>query len=202
MSSNLKKFIALAATACLIGVAYYGTWLPLQKSQAYVAGLQGRRAIKSWDDFTSAFTPALAKVSPIGQEELVKNFGSLVQSLLGLNSQSRPEVAEAVLKYYGQFMDPLVARGHGLSYGQTIYVAAAVQQTAFEATGGERFAKAAEQLYRRGLEYSPHRPQYLYGLLKIYVKSNRREEAKRIAEEILSFWPTDNDVRKALEELQ
>ncbi len=202
MNSGLKKFISLAATVCLVGVAYYGTWLPLQKSQAYVAGLQGRRAIKSWDDFTTTFTPALARVSPIGQEELVKNFGSLVQSLLGLNSQSRPEVAAVVLKYYGQFMDPLVARGRGLSYGQTIYVAAAVQQTAYEATGGEQFAKAAEQLYRRGLEYSPHRPQYLYGLLKIYEKSNRKEEARRIAQEILSFWPTDDEVRQALKGLQ
>jgi len=194
-----RKIIALASSIFILFVAYYGSYLPLRKSQVFIATLQGLSSIRSFNDFDNAVSVPLRLSSPIGQEELVRNTGNIVLNLVS-NGQN-PEVMKAAVDFLESYYKPIIDSGHGMSFSQNLYILGIINQAGLIGTGEARYFEAAKNYYSEGLRLGPKRPQFLYGMFDVYRAENNVEKAKEIATQILNEWPSDDRVRKGIDDL-
>ena len=195
-SRVLKKSIAAAVGVFFLLVAYYGSYLPLKKSLVFIAALRQADAITSFDEFAEVFSAPLEVPSPIGQEELVRNVG---QNILGIVQQTDdPRLIDAVHQLLDKYYAPIIAHGKGTNFAQNVFILGTINEVAYRKTGEARYLEAAERFYLKGLELSPARPQFLYALFALYGGLGRHDEARRIGEQILTQWPTDERTREAL----
>lgn len=197
ISDSVKKAIALIATVTLLYVAYIGSYLPMRKSQAYIATLRNMGNIRSIDEFKSAFQAVFDIRSPIGQEELVRNMASTVVSIIS-NPQVNPAIVEPLVQFTEDSFRPIIASDRGMSFSQNLYVLANIHQAAFLRTNDARHLAAARIYYEWGEKRGPERPQFLYGLLDIYRMQGDADSVKRVSDKILSLWPDDDSVREAV----
>ena len=77
-----------------------------------------------------------------------------------------------------------------------------IYQTAWLLYRDGDYAATAEELYLNGLEVSPDRPQFLYGLFDLYLSGGREKEALEVGKEIARLWPTDSSVRQRIQLLE
>ncbi|MEY4731267.1 MAG: hypothetical protein RL681_213 [Candidatus Parcubacteria bacterium] len=198
MSNAVKRLIALAASVAIIGVAYYGSYLPMKKSQAFIEGMRKLASVGTIGEFKDLFSAILAIPSPIGQEELVRHLTSSVTPFLSneKNADVVPTVVEYVENNYRSIMD----RGTGMSFTQNIFVLATMYQTAFVRTGDVRYLEAAKENYIRGLALAPNRPQFLYGLFDVYRMIGDKESLLGIKATIMKNWPDDDRVGPATDD--
>lgn len=197
MSDSVKKSIAILATITLLYVAYTGSYLPMRKSQAYIATLRNMSNVRSIDEFKNAFQAVFDIQSPIGQEELVRNMASTVVSIIS-NPQVNPAIVEPLVQFAEDSFRPIITSDRGMSFSQNLYVLANIHQAAFIRTQDVRHLAAARIYYEWGEKRGPERPQFLYGLLDVYRMQGDAEAVKRVSDKILSLWPTDDGVRKAV----
>ncbi|MBI2033519.1 MAG: O-antigen ligase family protein [Candidatus Liptonbacteria bacterium] len=195
-----KKVIAIVVAAVILAVAYYGSYLPLRKSQMFISALNSDRKIQSLDEFKKVFSAPLDVPSPIGQEELVRNLGNVILNLVSQSGGSRPEVAGELIKYLESYFDPVIERGRGMSFEQDLYILGALNELAFIQTKQTQYLVSAKRYFSKALELGPKRPQALYGMFDIYRIEGNTEEAKIIGEQILTQWPDDNRTRDALQQ--
>ncbi|MDO8536766.1 MAG: hypothetical protein Q7R94_00780 [bacterium] len=193
----LKKIIGILASVFIISVAYYGTFLPLKKSQSFISALRNLRSATSLQEFERILSEPLGIPSPIGQEELVRNSANVALSIVQQNN--KPEIISAVVDYVEEKFAPLIARGTGMSFEQNLYILATINQLAFAKTGQANYFLAAKKYYSRGLELGPKRPQFLYGMFDVYRTEGNVEASKAIAAQILSQWPDDERTREGLQ---
>lgn len=195
---QFKKIAAAVISVGIIFVAYFGNYLPLRKSLTYISALRNLSRYRSVTEFEDAFSASLDIASPVGQEELVRNTGSVILNVIQGSKQPGPVVTELV-KYAEKYFKPLVDYGRGMSFGQDIYILGALNATAFRQTGNGEYLLAAENYFRKGLVFSPKRPQYLYGLFDIYRMGNDLAKGQDVGEKILSLWPINNKAKGQLE---
>ena len=195
MSLKLKQLIALGVTIVALALLYLSAYLPYVKSTLYINALQTAGQATTLQDYLAPYDTAFNFWSPVGQPELIRFFGNDILSMLTNQKQQLPEaVATALVNYTVDKLnsDPLGAKG--LNYSQSILIEASI----FSAYGQEyKQASAlqkAEELYQEGLQLSPNRPQFLYGLFSLYLAEGNVAAAKPIGEEILKYWPTDQNV--------
>lgn len=200
MNNTLKQLIAILAVAAIFGIAYYGSYLPLRKSQTFITTLRGLPNVRSLDEFKNSFRAALEAPSPIGQEELVRNTGNTIISLLQQNN-ANPDLTREVLNFVLGYYEPIMSRPRGLNFAQDFYVLAALHQIAYEKTGEKAYLEKAKEYYLQGLEISPKRPQFLYGLVDLYRVEGDTEKLKEIGERILTLWPDDLKVQELIKDL-
>ena len=198
MNDTVKQLIAILAVIALLGIAYYGTFLPLRKSQTFIGTLRNLSSVRSLQEFEDSFSAALDAPSPVGQEELVRNTGNTILGLIQQNG-SNPELTEAVLKYVAQYYDPILEKPRGLNFTQNLYVLGALNEVAFGKTNNPKYIEAAKTYYLQGLELSPKRPQFLYGLFSVYTTQNDLVNAKDIGQRILNLWPDDKKMKGAVD---
>ncbi len=200
MNPTVKKIIGLAATAAVFAVLYYGTWLPLDASMAFIGAL--RTQVKSVSQFEQVFSPPLdlSASSPIGYEELVRNTGNTVLSIIQQNT-SNPQVTEALLAYLESYYKPVVARGKGMSFEQNLYILGAANEIAYLQTKKPEYLNASIQYFNQGLALGPKRPQFLYGMFDALRMKGDVHDARIVGEQILSEWPTDMKTAQALASL-
>jgi hypothetical protein len=192
-----KKIIAVVAIIFILYLAYYGSFLPLRKSQVFIETLKKLQTIRSYEEFEKAFSVPLNMPSPIGQEELVRNTSNIVLNLLQRGG-GNPELVVALVDFLERYYNPILERGRGMSFEQNLYVLGAINELAFFQTNQVKYLLAAENHYSRGLELAPRRPQFLYGMFDIYRIEGNVLKAKAIAEQILEYWPNDSRTREAL----
>jgi hypothetical protein len=197
----VKKVVAVFAAAGLMGVAYYGSYLPMRKSQGFISALRRLGEVKNIEEFRNNFDAPLQIPSPIGHEELVRNVGSVVANIVSSNPQS-PETIAAAISYLDGYYQPIIQGGRGMSFTQNLYLLGNLNQAAFLRTGNSAYLLAAEQYYLLGHEASPKRPQFLYGLFDVYRIKRDVDGARAITDKILSIWPDDDRVRKSLIEFE
>jgi tetratricopeptide (TPR) repeat protein len=82
----------------------------------------------------------------------------------------------------------------GLNYTQSILIEASILSAYGQEYKQARALQKAEELYKEGLQLSPNRPQFLYGLFSLYLAEGNAAAAKPIGEEILKYWPNDPNV--------
>lgn len=80
-------------------------------------------------------------------------------------------------------------------YGRLFYNRAIAHQMAGEPS-------EAEASYRRAIELEPENGDYRYGLVTLLLQERRQEEALREAEELLSLFPGNAQLRELVEEIR
>lgn len=200
MSQHFKQIIVSLLVALIVIVGYFGNFLPLRKSTAYISALHNLGQYQSVGEFEQAFSGVLDYYSPIGQEELTKNTISIILSFLQRSKQPEAVVDELV-RYIESYAKPIIDRGPNPNLGQLMYLLGTLNLAAFYQTNNEKYIQTAESYYKKGLTISPRRPQYLYGLLEIYQAKNDYKKSEEIAKQILSFWPEDKKVENLLKEI-
>jgi hypothetical protein len=196
MNKTLRKVIAILAAAFILSVAYYGDYLPLRKSQVFISALRELRNIKSLTDFEHTLSVPLDLPSPIGQEELVRNTANIVLNLTQQND--KPETVAEITSFIENYYRPIVERGKGMSFEQNLYIMGAINETAFVRTRDVKYLQAAHNYYNEGLKLGPKRPQFLYGMFDVYRMEGNVEAATTIANQILTQWPDDEQIRNGL----
>lgn len=201
MNDTLKKLISLLVAVAALGVAYYGSYLPLQKSQMFINAIRNLSSVRTLKDFESSFAAALDAPSPVGQEELVRNTGNTIVNVLQ-QSPANANLVASLTQYLENYYAPIITKPRGLNFTQDFYVLGAVYDLAFQKVGDKSYLQKAQDYYTRGLALSPKRPQFLYGLLQIYLEENDLANAKSVAEKILSLWPDDEKTKATLAQIE
>lgn len=204
MDPFLKKNISIAAVILLLVVAYVGNFLPLRKSLNFIDAnrkLNQEGQVKTLDQLIALLSHPLDLYSPIGQQELVRNTTNIVFDLVKGENGKNPPVVKALMEMVDTYYSPLVAKPRGMSFNQDLYVLGLTNEAAAIQTRDVNYASKAQEVYERGLTLSPKRPQFLYGLLDVFRMKSDFQNAKRIAEEILTYWPDDQRTQRLLAQI-
>jgi hypothetical protein len=202
MSSNFKQTIAVVLTAIILFIAWYGSYLPMRKAEIYISTLQDLQSQPpaSINELETRLEPSLEYMSPIGQEELVRN---MANSTLGFVQRSQDATSTAMLlSFLDKYYAPIIARGKGMSFGQDLYLNGAINEIAFVRTQNPQYIVASQSYYEKARMLGPNRPQPLYGLFDIYRFEGDATDTIAVGEKILSLWPTDQSVSNGLAEFK
>ncbi|MBI3589619.1 MAG: hypothetical protein HY093_04390 [Candidatus Liptonbacteria bacterium] len=199
MNPNLKKIIAVALSSFIIFVAHYGSYRPLRKAQLFIETMRTLNEATTLDELKSRISAPLDFHSPFGQEELVRQVGSLFTNILS-QPNVKPEVIADLMNYLSQNYDPIIQSGRGMSFNQNLYLLGSLNELAFLKTQQVNYLAAAKKYYLSSYELGPKRPQVLFGLFDVYRVEGNVSEVKRIADQILNQWPNEERTKKALED--
>ncbi len=196
------KVAAVIIVAAILGIAYYGSYLPMRKAQKYIATLQALQtpagAATSLPDLESKLAVPLDAPSPIGQEELVRN---MANSVLGFIQQGgNASTTASLIGFLNSYYNPILQNGKGMSFGQDLYLEGAINEIAFATTGDPSYLAAAEKWYQEGVQLGPNRPQSLYGLFDVYRAANNASGTIAVGTTILHNWPNDTRIAAAMQQ--
>lgn len=192
------KVAAIIIVAAILGIAFYGSYLPMRKAQMFIATLQGLQTspATSLQDLETRLSTPLDYPSPIGQEELVRNMANSVLSFVQQGGDASSTAA--LIGYLNSYYDPILNQGKGMSFGQDLYLEGAINETAFAQTGDTTYLAAAQHWYSEGVALGPNRPQALYGLFDIYRAEGDTTDTIAIGDKILTNWPSDTQIQQAM----
>lgn len=194
------KVIAVIIVAAILGVAVYGSYLPMRKAQMFIATLQGLQTQQgqatSLQDLENKLSVPLDYPSPIGQEELVRNMANSILSFV--QQGGTPSSTAALIGFLNGYYDPILDQGKGMSFGQDLYLEGAINEIAFATTGDPTYLAAAQKWYQEGVTLGPNRPQSLYGLFDVYRAEGDVTDTIAVGTTILRNWPTDTNTQQAL----
>ena len=197
MPKVIRQLISIAIAAILAAIAVYGTYQPMHKSQLFYHTLQDVGTVHSPPQFAALLSVPLDAPSPFGQRELVQATAGLVITLIR-KPDTPPEVTAALVNFVnGRFL-PILQQGRGIGFVPSLYTVGTSNVDAYLQTQNRIFLTAAENLFSRGLEASPNRPEFLYGLLDVYRLAENTEKVQAVADTILRLWPDDQGTRAAL----
>ena len=199
MTKSTKQVIAIVVTILVVGVAAYGSYLPMRKAEMFIATLQGLQTspVSSLNELTTRLSVPLDYPSPVGQEELVRNTAN---NILGFISQGADPTSTAVLiSFLESYYDPIIARGKGMSFGQDLYLLGAINEMAYVHTGNPQYILDSQKYYEEGTTLGPNRPQPLFGLFDVYRAEGNAASTTAIGERILANWPTDTSIAEDLQ---
>jgi hypothetical protein len=200
MNPDIKKIIAVVSSALLLGVAVYGSYLPYRKSELFIASLKDASTARSLKEYIDVTSVPLDAVSPIGQEELVRNTAGTVMGIIGSSAAKNPEIASPLLVFLNTFYNPIIENGRGMSFDQNLYVLGAGNENAYTITHDSKYLLTAQQYFEQGLANSPKRPQFIYGLFDVYRIEGSMEGAKKMLDLITTYWPQDQRVKPAFDD--
>ncbi len=200
MHPTLKKIIAAALSLFVLFVGFYGSYLPLRKSRLFIGTMRGMGNTASLAELKRQFSIPLDATSPVGQEELVRNTANFLVSAFQ-QPNIKPEVALDILKFIENYYDPIISSDRGMSFTQDLYVSGILNELAFTKTKNPEYLEKAQVYFERGLEKSPHRPQFLFGMFDIFHIKGDVEGMKKIANQIFSLWPEETRTSEAIKEI-
>lgn len=187
-----QQVIAVIVSALILGVAVFGSYLPLRKAQMFIATLQNLQSspATSFADLTGRLAPPLDYPSPIGQEELVRNMANSVLAFVQQGGDAT--TTDELISFLNNYYNPIISSGKGMSFGQDIYLEGVINEVAFAQTGNPVYLNAATQYYSEAHTLGPNRPQALYGLFDVYRAVGDASDTVAIGQQILRNW---NDPR-------
>jgi len=194
------RVVAVIIVAAILGIALYGSYLPMRKAQMFIATLQGLQTQQgqatSLQDLENKLSTPLDYPSPIGQEELVRNMANSVLSFVQQGGDTTSTAA--LISFLDSYYDPILNAGKGMSFSQDLYLEGAVNEIAFAQTGNPTYLIAAQKWYQEGVTLGPNRPQSLYGLFDVYRAESDASGTIAVGTTILHNWPTDTNVQQAM----
>lgn len=206
MKTRLKEIISIFVIIIALVLIYTSAYLPYVKASLYIKALKEQTKATSVEEFITPMEKAFNFWSPVGQPEEIRFFASNIASMLFSQKESTSsipqEVAFALVDYTVKLLNSNPPGMKGLNYSQSLLLEASLLFTYGQRFNDFESLKKAEDLYKKGLELSPKRPQFLYGLLSIYLYENRKDDLKNVAQEILKYWPQDERVKQILENLE
>lgn len=196
-STFFGKIIAVLLLIVICAGWYYGTYLPFRKSQLLILSIQGAGAAQSLLDFKDAFSASLDFFSPVGQSESVKHMTNTVFNIVSqLNIPA--EGLTDLIGFAEKYSLPILQSKQGDGLTQQFYVLGDLYRAAGFKYHNQEYLKKAEETYKEGLALSPKRPQFLYGLLQIYLEEKNIEKANEIMKKIVEYWPNDPEIQKMI----
>ncbi len=194
----VRKIAAVVVSLLILGVAYWGNFLPMRKSQLFISAMGSLQAVSSVDNLISTFKVPFNATSPIGQEELVRNSSNVILGVL--QQTTDPQIIGNLMDFVETAYHPIVVRGTGMSFEQNLYILGTLNELAFIRTNNSKYFTAAKNYYSQGLILGPKRPQFLYGMFDVYRIEGNVDGVKKIADQILSQWPNDERTRSNYED--
>lgn len=195
-----QRVAAIIIVAAIMGIAIYGSYLPMRKAQIFIATLQGLQTQQgqatSLQDLENKLSVPLDYPSPIGQEELVRNMANSVLSFVQQGGDASSTAA--LISFLNSYYDPILNQGRGMSFGQDVYLEGAINEIAFATTGDPTYLAAAQKWYQEGVALGPNRPQSLYGLFDVYRAEGDVTDTIAIGTTILHNWPADTTIQQAI----
>lgn len=198
MNESHSKIFGIVAVGFLIFTAYYGSYLPMRKSQIFIGSLRSIQSAGSLDEMKKIVSASFDLRSPIGQEELVRNFTNIALDLTNKNSD--PAIISQIINFVDGYYGPIIERGKGMSFGQDLYLLGALNEVAFLKTKDQSYFVKSKFYFEKAHELGPERPQPLYGLLDIYRIEGNVQKVQETAGQILSQWPSDERTKAALDD--
>ena len=179
----------------------FGSFLPLRKAQLFIRALHSTGEVRTLNDYINNFDEALRYYSPIGQSE---NTRFLLNQILQIISEQSGDVSNVLTAYADEVMrlDDSSNSRSALNYTQKLSMIGNIYEVNFRNNKKRADYDTAKAFFEKGLALSPNRPQFLYGLLQLYVNSGNASQALPIAEKIHALWPTDGQITAMLPELQ
>jgi hypothetical protein len=199
-NKTIRQVIAVAASVFLIWLVYFGSYLPYQKSKSFIMTLQSMGDMHSMQDVEDAFDVPFSNPAPIGQEEVVRHFTSVILSTLQRFNGDQVSTTVDLVNYVTDVYKPIIDRGRGMSFNQNLYILGSLNEVAFIQTKNPQYLVDSEGYYSKGHELSPKRPQFLYGLFDLYRIENNATKTQDVANQILTLWPNDEKTKTLLNE--
>lgn len=190
----IKQFIAVTLIILVILSIVFGAILPLKKSQTYINALVDMQSGRSYttEQFESQMGNVFNFYSPVGQEEIIKFFGSDILNVI--NQNSFPEQTSRFLVGY---VENYLFKNNV----RHLIIGGAFYRTLWQASGREEDYKKSEEYFKKAYSIGPKLPPVLYNLLDLYRFGGDKENMRKIGEEILEYWPDDENVREVLKNL-
>ena len=198
MNPTLLKITSLCVTILIVFVAYYGSYLPFQKSRAFIKSMRDLGTSASIQDFKKNSSIPLDLKSPIGQEELVQQLASVTLNVV--QNTDNPQIIKELVNHLESYYAPIFEGNRSIGLGQSLYVVGSVNELAFLKTQERPYFESAKKYFAKALELGPRRPQSLYGSFDLYRLEGNVEETKKIVDQILTQWPGDEKTRNLLKE--
>ncbi len=190
------KIFGIVAVGFLVFAVYYGNYLPMRKSQVFINSLRSINSVASLDEMKKIISVSFDLPSPVGQEELVRNFTNIALDLTNKNND--PAVISQIMDFVDGYYGPIIERGKGMSFGQDLYLLGALNEVAFLKTKDQKYFVKSKFYFEKSNELGPKRPQSLFGLFDIYRIEGNAQKVQEIAGQILNQWPDDERTKAAL----
>ncbi len=196
---KIYRFIVASLISLIVLVLwYFGSYLPLKKSQLYVQGLRALQTAepRSLQEFNNLFDPVLDSYSPIGQDELVASYLDFIINVI--NQQTDQQLIMTLVSQAERRVAPILEAKKGFNFSQILFDIGRIYQIAAYKLKSQSYYEKSVELYKEGLKFSPNRPIFLYGLFELYKFGGDKEGEKEVGTTILKYWPGDEEVRKSL----
>jgi len=187
ITKKIILWILIGATTLLI---YFSAYLPYAKSRAYINAIRTAQNLRSVDEFKNVFDKVFNFYSPVGSEEVVKFLSNDVLNLIS-QGQAAEDVSRLLVEYIEpHFFDENVRH---------MITGARMYETLWSRHGRkEEYFQKSEEYYLKTYAIGPKLPPVLYGLANLYLNHGDFDKAKKLAEEILKYWPDDDRLKPLL----
>src|SRR3989344_5030574 len=159
-----KQVIAVVAAGFIVYILYFGSFLPIRKSQKYIKARQTQ--IISLAQFDALYDGVLSYTSPVGQDEIVSNYVSMLTEIIAEKKRKESPNETLIRHLVGKAEErgePIIERGVGFNFSQFIFNMANIYQGTMIAVPDRTYYQKGVELYRLGLKYSPDRQLLFLG---------------------------------------
>ena len=157
------------------------------------------QAVRSLSEFKSVYDPVINYPSPVGQDEIMANYLNMVAQTMGRIEDEK--TLRAFMEYVEPQMRPILEKRTGLNFSQNLYNIGAVYKIAGMKLNDEKYYAEAIRVFERGMEASPGRPLFLYGMFELYYAKRDAQKTKEIGEIILKYYPQEQKIKELLDKL-
>ena len=186
----IKQFIIIIGIILAILSIYFGSILPLQKSRSFINSISQLGLAKNIGEVKKILGSALDFYSPVGQEEIVRFIGSQMAGII--NPQQQEQVMRELVSYIEQYIFK--------NNSKHLLTMALSYERLFLSYKNPEDLEKTKNYYQKVLALSQKSPQALYGLFGIYQAQKDYDNAKKISEIILKYWPNDEKIKKIINE--
>lgn len=199
MTRMTEKLVAVVLMIAAAVGWYFGAYLPFQKSKRFIEIIHSSSVVKTVDELENRFDSVLDFYSPVGNEEIVSFFADQMVNVL--STKPVEEIGVRLIAYTEEKAKPVLEDSRNPELTKVLLKMASLNEIGWIVYQKPDYFRKAEDYLLQGLEVSPDRPQFLYGLFNLYASVGDNERARTIGEKILSFWPSDEIMRAKVNSL-
>ena len=199
MSKPYRLTIALTSSLLIIAAIYFGSYLPLRKSQMHIDAVLSLQSgkVNTLEDFNNLFEPVLDFYSPVGQDEITQYYLGILANII--NQQSDKTVVDILARQAESRMAPILEKRKGFSFNQNLYTLGSIYKIVAIKFKDEGYYQKSVNIFQEGLKYSPNRLIFLKGLFDLYsINADAQAQAREVGKIILEYYPNEENVKKFL----
>lgn len=192
-----KKIIIVIVIAIISSAVYFGAYLPFKKARAFIAIGRSLQKVRSVEELQSKFDRVLNIKTSVAHDEVLSFFADQMAGII--RSGPPKPIGQALIDYTINRITPVLENEASPELTKMLLKAAIVYQTGWLLYGDEKYFQQAEFYLLQGLEKSPNRPQFLYGLFDLYSAKKENAKALGIGETIIRLWPKDSYIKEKVQ---